>query len=54
MSLNNLLAIIFRLEPVVLKSNQSIEQLLDYYMGKNTQEHQTFIIPIILKMKKMK
>ncbi len=33
-----------RLEPVVLKSNQSIEQLLDYYMGKNTQERQSFII----------
>ena len=32
------------LEPVVLKSNQSIEQLLDYYMGKNTQERQSFII----------
>ncbi len=33
-----------RLEPVVLKSNQSIEQLLEYYMGKNTQERQNFII----------
>ncbi len=33
-----------RLEPVVLKSNQSIEQLLEYYMGKNTPERQTFII----------
>jgi topoisomerase-4 subunit B len=33
-----------RLEPVILKANQSIEQLLDYYMGKNTQERQEFII----------
>jgi topoisomerase-4 subunit B len=33
-----------RLEPVVLKSNQSIEQLLEYYMGKNTPERQNFII----------
>lgn len=33
-----------RLEPVVLKSNQSIEQLLEYYMGKNTPERQQFII----------
>ncbi|MFN8237108.1 MAG: DNA topoisomerase IV subunit B [Chitinophagales bacterium] len=33
-----------RLEPVVLKSNQSIEQLLEYFMGKNTPERQTFII----------
>lgn len=33
-----------RLEPVVLKNNQSIEQLLEYYMGKNTPDRQTFII----------
>lgn len=33
-----------RLEPVVLKSNQSIEQLLEYYMGKNTPDRQLFII----------
>jgi topoisomerase-4 subunit B len=33
-----------RLEPVLLKSNQSIEQLLEYYMGKNTPDRQTFII----------
>ncbi len=33
-----------RLEPIVLKSNQSIEQLLEYYMGKNTPERQVFII----------
>ena len=33
-----------RLEPVVLKQNQSIEQLLEYYMGKNTPDRQEFII----------
>jgi topoisomerase-4 subunit B len=33
-----------RLEPIVLKSNQSIEQLLEYYMGKNTPDRQVFII----------
>lgn len=33
-----------RLEPVLLKQNQSIEQLLEYYMGKNTPERQEFII----------
>lgn len=33
-----------RLEPVVLKSNQSIEQLLEYFMGKNTPDRQNFII----------
>ncbi len=33
-----------RLEPVLLKQNQSIEQLLEYFMGKNTPERQEFII----------
>lgn len=33
-----------RLEPVILKNNQSIEQLLEYYMGKNTPDRQNFII----------
>ncbi len=33
-----------RLEPIVLKRNQSIEQLLEYYMGKNTPDRQVFII----------
>lgn len=33
-----------KLEPVMLKPNQSIDKLLDYYMGKNTQERQDFII----------
>jgi topoisomerase-4 subunit B len=33
-----------KLEPVVLKQNQSIEQLLEYYMGKNTPSRQEFII----------
>ncbi len=33
-----------RLQPVVLHSSTSIEQLLDYYMGKNTPDRQRFII----------
>ena len=28
----------------MLKQNQSIEQLLEYYMGKNTPSRQEFII----------
>ena len=33
-----------RLEPVLLKSNTKITDLLSYYMGKNTMERQKFII----------
>ncbi|MCB9033951.1 MAG: type IIA DNA topoisomerase subunit B [Chitinophagales bacterium] len=33
-----------KLEPVILKEKQSIDQLLAYYMGKNTQDRQEFII----------
>ena len=33
-----------RLEPVVLRKDQTIEQLLEFYMGKNTPELQDFII----------
>ncbi len=33
-----------KLEPVVLSKNTSINDLLTYYMGKNTQERQDFII----------
>ncbi|MEK6615859.1 MAG: DNA topoisomerase IV subunit B [Bacteroidota bacterium] len=33
-----------RLEPVIIDSKTKIEQLLSYYMGKNTQERQEFII----------
>ncbi len=33
-----------RLEPVVYRGDESIESILTYYMGKNTQERQTFII----------
>ena len=33
-----------RLEPVLLDKNQTISQLLKYYMGKNTPERQKFII----------
>ncbi len=33
-----------RLEPVVLSKESSIDEILSYYMGKNTQERQDFII----------
>ncbi|MFT5777829.1 MAG: topoisomerase-4 subunit B [Crocinitomicaceae bacterium] len=33
-----------RLEPVILTKEASIETILSYYMGKNTQERQEFII----------
>ncbi len=33
-----------KLDPVILGKEQSIRQLLDYYMGKNTPERQVFII----------
>lgn len=33
-----------RLEPVILDEGTTIEEILDYYMGKNTPERQEFII----------
>ncbi len=33
-----------RLEPIILSKNTSIKQLLEFYMGKNTQDRQEFII----------
>jgi topoisomerase-4 subunit B len=33
-----------RLEPIILTKETSIDKLLKYYMGKNTQERQEFII----------
>ena len=33
-----------RLEPVILREDHSISTLLSYYMGKNTQDRQEFII----------
>ena len=33
-----------RLEPVLLTKDASIDSILSYYMGKNTQERQEFII----------
>jgi topoisomerase-4 subunit B len=33
-----------RLEPVLIDQKASIQELLNYYMGKNTQERQEFII----------
>jgi len=32
------------LEPVLIKDDTSIDDILEYYMGKNTQERQEFII----------
>ena len=33
-----------RLSPVIVKDDKDVKGLLDYYMGKNTQERQDFII----------
>ena len=33
-----------RLDPVILGKQTKIEDVLRYYMGKNTKERQTFII----------
>jgi topoisomerase-4 subunit B len=33
-----------RLQPVMLLPETHIQQVLEYYMGKNTQERQEFII----------
>ena len=33
-----------RLEPVLLDQKASINELLNYYMGKNTPDRQEFII----------
>jgi topoisomerase-4 subunit B len=33
-----------RLQPVLLEMGDHIQKLLEYYMGKNTQQRQEFII----------
>ena len=33
-----------RLDPVMLDEDKSIEELLSFYMGKNTPDRQSFII----------
>jgi topoisomerase-4 subunit B len=33
-----------RLDPIMLDDNMSIEELLGFYMGKNTPDRQEFII----------
>lgn len=33
-----------RLEPVTLKKNDTVEKMLEFYMGKNTMDRQNFII----------
>ena len=35
-----------RLEQVTLQKNDQVDKLLEYYMGKNTAERQTFSIPL--------
>ena len=32
------------LEPVIIRGKTSIKELLTYYMGKNTEDRQKFII----------
>jgi topoisomerase-4 subunit B len=33
-----------RIDPVILKGNTTIDDLLKFYMGKNTPQRQQFII----------
>jgi topoisomerase-4 subunit B len=33
-----------KLQPVIMETGEHIQQLLDYYMGKNTPQRQDFII----------
>ena len=33
-----------RLEPIIIRGKMSVNDLLKYYMGKNTEERQKFII----------
>ena len=33
-----------RLEPVIVRGKTSVKDLLTYYMGKNTEDRQKFII----------
>ena len=33
-----------RLDPVTLRKEDSVKELLEFYMGKNTMERQNFII----------
>ena len=33
-----------KLDPIMLDENKSIEELLNFYMGKNTPDRQSFII----------
>jgi topoisomerase-4 subunit B len=40
----NFIGIDMRKTPVILESQIHIQQLLEYFMGKNTQERQDFIV----------
>ena len=33
-----------RKQPVIIEQGEHIQQILEYYMGKNSQERQEFII----------
>jgi topoisomerase-4 subunit B len=33
-----------RLDPVILRKDSAVSDLLEFYMGKNTMERQNFII----------
>jgi topoisomerase IV subunit B len=44
MSSNTFIGEDIRLEPVILSKEASIDEILSYYMGKNTPERQDFII----------
>ncbi|MCE1200269.1 MAG: hypothetical protein LWW85_14990 [Marinilabiliales bacterium] len=33
-----------RLDPVIMNKNESVVEMLEFYMGKNTPERQDFII----------
>jgi len=46
MSSSILLAKTFGLEPVMLDKNMSIENLLEFYMGKNTPDRQNLSLKI--------
>ena len=44
MNLKISLAIDIRLDPVILNKNESVVDMLEFYMGKNTPDRQDFII----------
>ena len=47
----NFIDVNIKLEPVIFKENTSIQDVLSYYMGKNSQDRQNFIIENLSLMK---